>query len=33
MYWHPALTADPGHIWFRDVVQRATARYQAEPAD
>ena len=22
-WWHPTLTADPGHIWFRDLIRRA----------
>jgi DNA-binding transcriptional LysR family regulator len=24
-WWHPTLTADPGHIWFRELVRRAGA--------
>lgn len=24
-WWHPTLTADPGHIWFRDLIRRAGA--------
>jgi len=24
-WWHPTLTADPGHIWFRDLMRRAGA--------
>lgn len=24
MWWHPTLTADPGHIWFRGLVRRAS---------
>lgn len=23
LWWHPTLTTDPGHIWFRDLVRRA----------
>jgi hypothetical protein len=30
MYWHPALTNDPGHTWFRAVVERAGASFQGE---
>jgi len=22
-WWHPTLTTDPGHIWFREVIRRA----------
>lgn len=25
-WWHPTLTTDPGHIWFRELVRRAGAR-------
>jgi DNA-binding transcriptional LysR family regulator len=23
LWWHPTLTADPGHMWFRELVRRA----------
>jgi DNA-binding transcriptional LysR family regulator len=24
-WWHPTLTADPGHMWFRELIRRAGA--------
>lgn len=29
-WWHPTLTADPGHIWFRELVRRAGAILAAQ---
>ena len=30
MWWHPSLDHDPGHVWFRTIVERAGERIQAE---
>ncbi len=30
MWWHPSLDHDPGHVWFRTIVERAGRRIQAE---
>lgn len=29
-WWHPTLTHDPGHTWFRSIVERAGATLSAE---
>lgn len=29
-FWHPTLTADPGHIWFRELIRRAGAIVAAQ---
>lgn len=29
-WWHPTLTADPGHIWFRELLRRAGAKLAEE---
>jgi hypothetical protein len=30
MWWHPSLEHDPGHIWFRSIVERAGRRIHDE---
>ena len=25
IYWHPRMTSDPGHRWFRDLLKKSTA--------
>jgi DNA-binding transcriptional LysR family regulator len=30
MWWHPSLEHDPGHIWFRAIVERAGRRIHDE---
>ena len=32
LWWHPTLEHDPGHRWFRDLVERAGARLAEQPA-
>ena len=32
-WWHPAFEHDPGHVWFRSVVERAGARLDPTPSD
>ncbi len=31
MWWHPSLERDPGHSWFRSIVETAGRRIDAEP--
>jgi DNA-binding transcriptional LysR family regulator len=32
-WWHPSLSHDPGHVWFRSVVERAGRRMAQELAN
>jgi hypothetical protein len=32
LWWHPTLELDPGHQWFRGVVERAGRRIAASTA-
>jgi DNA-binding transcriptional LysR family regulator len=31
LWWHPSLERDPGHSWFRSIVEAAGRRIDAEP--